>query len=151
MGSKQNARQRGPFQGGQELVEFALVLPVMVLLLVGALDLGRAFHAAISITNVARVGARFGGLNFDQISTAPHSCSAPTTAIVAAACQEAQDSGLNMARTTVDPSCPDDVNGACNRMERLVVTVTYDFDLLMGGLIGIPNIQITRSADMLIQ
>ena len=43
---------------GQSLVEFALVLPLFVLLIVGVFDLGRAFFAYIAISNAAREGTR---------------------------------------------------------------------------------------------
>jgi hypothetical protein len=43
---------------GQELAEFAIILPVLFLLLFAALDLGRLFFASISIANAAREGAR---------------------------------------------------------------------------------------------
>ncbi len=43
---------------GQSMVEFALILPIIVLLLVGVFDLGRAFFSYIAITNAAREGAR---------------------------------------------------------------------------------------------
>jgi len=44
---------------GQALVEFALVLPIVLLLLMGLFDLGRAVFLANSLTNAAREGARF--------------------------------------------------------------------------------------------
>lgn len=50
------ARRRS--QSGQSLVEFALVLPILLLLLVGILDLGRAVAAYNSVSNGARSGAR---------------------------------------------------------------------------------------------
>ena len=43
---------------GESLVEFALVLPLFVLLIVGVFDLGRAFFAFIAISNAAREGTR---------------------------------------------------------------------------------------------
>jgi len=43
---------------GQSLVEFALILPLFVLLVVGVFDLGRAFFAYIAISNAAREGVR---------------------------------------------------------------------------------------------
>lgn len=45
---------------GQSLVEFALVLPVLVLILLLILDFGRAFYAYSVISNAAREGARMG-------------------------------------------------------------------------------------------
>jgi Flp pilus assembly protein TadG len=45
---------------GQSLVEFALVLPIMLLLLAGAIDLGRLFYAYVAVENAAKEGALFG-------------------------------------------------------------------------------------------
>ena len=43
---------------GANLVEFAIVLPLLVLILAGLADLGRAFYNYMVITNAAREGAR---------------------------------------------------------------------------------------------
>jgi Flp pilus assembly protein TadG len=43
---------------GQSLVEFALILPLFVLIIIGVFDLGRAYFAYIAISNAAREGAR---------------------------------------------------------------------------------------------
>lgn len=43
---------------GQSLVEFALILPIFVLILVGILDFGRAVYAFNTLNNAAREGAR---------------------------------------------------------------------------------------------
>ena len=43
---------------GQAIVEFAIVLPVLVLLIFGITQFGLAFRNYISITDAARVGAR---------------------------------------------------------------------------------------------
>lgn len=58
LSSRQLARPSS--RRGQSLVEFALVLPLLLLLLLGAIDLGRAFNSSISITNAAREGALYG-------------------------------------------------------------------------------------------
>ena len=42
---------------GQALVELAIILPVMLLLAVAAIDLGRLFYAQITVENAAREGA----------------------------------------------------------------------------------------------
>ena len=49
--------------GGQSLVEFALILPVLLMLVLGALDLGRAFMGWVVLNNAARVGANYAALN----------------------------------------------------------------------------------------
>ncbi len=50
-----NRRQRG-----QSMVELALVLPLLLLILLGIVDLGRVFNAYIAITNASREGALYG-------------------------------------------------------------------------------------------
>jgi Flp pilus assembly protein TadG len=45
---------------GQTLVEFALILPVFLLLLLGIMDLGRAVYDSSTLSNSAREGARLG-------------------------------------------------------------------------------------------
>ena len=43
---------------GQSLVEFALILPIFILLLMGIVDLGRGVYAFNTVSNAAREGAR---------------------------------------------------------------------------------------------
>ena len=48
---------------GQDLVEFALILLIMMSLLVVIVDLGRAMFFYSTLTNVSREGARYGVVN----------------------------------------------------------------------------------------
>jgi TadE-like protein len=48
---------------GQGLVEFALVLPVFMVILIGMVDLGRAIWANNSVANAAREAARFASVH----------------------------------------------------------------------------------------
>jgi Flp pilus assembly protein TadG len=57
---------------GQGLVEFALVFPVIVLILFGVFDFGRAIYAYNTIANAARQGARVAAVN--QVVTANTRC-----------------------------------------------------------------------------
>ena len=43
---------------GQAMVEFALVIPIFLLMIFGILDLGRAVYAYSTLNNAAREGAR---------------------------------------------------------------------------------------------
>ena len=45
---------------GQDLVEFALLLPFMLMLIMGIFDLGRVTFLYSTITNISREGARYG-------------------------------------------------------------------------------------------
>jgi hypothetical protein len=53
---------------GQALVEFALVIPIFLLLLIALFDLGRAVFAYNTLTNAAREGARLAIVNQDKAS-----------------------------------------------------------------------------------
>ena len=48
---------------GQGLTEFALVLPVAIMILLVALDFGRVFMGWVSLNNMARIGANQAALN----------------------------------------------------------------------------------------
>jgi Flp pilus assembly protein TadG len=48
---------------GQSLVEFALVLPIFLLILAGIVDFGMGLFSSITLTNAAREGARLGIVN----------------------------------------------------------------------------------------
>jgi Flp pilus assembly protein TadG len=60
VGSDRPRRARGR---GQSLVEFALVLPVLLIVLLFAVDFGRAFYSWVILQNAARIGANFAALN----------------------------------------------------------------------------------------
>ena len=45
-------------QRGTQIVEFAILVPVLLLLILGSLDFGRAYFSWIVLTNGAREGAR---------------------------------------------------------------------------------------------
>ncbi len=51
-------RSRKPAGRGQALVEFALVIPIFLVVMVALFDLGRAVFAYNTLTNAAREGAR---------------------------------------------------------------------------------------------
>ena len=55
-------RTAGPVAGGS-LVEVALLFPVLMLILFGAIDLGRWVFLATEVSSAARAGAQYGGQN----------------------------------------------------------------------------------------
>jgi len=57
---------------GQALVEFSLVIPIFLLVLMGLFDLGRAVFSYNTLTNAAREGARMAIVNQDKPSIIAH-------------------------------------------------------------------------------
>jgi PKD repeat protein len=49
--------------GGQSLVEFALLLPVLLLLVLGGIDFGRVFLGWVNLNNTARIAANYAATN----------------------------------------------------------------------------------------
>ncbi len=61
--SKQPAPTTDRRRCGVAAVEFAIVLPILITVLLGITDFGRFSYSAIAITNSARCGASFGSMN----------------------------------------------------------------------------------------
>src|SRR5262249_13091217 len=64
-------------QSGQALVEFAIVLPVLLILALGIIEIGRYAYISILVGNAARAGAAYGSQS--------RTLSGDTTGIAAAA------------------------------------------------------------------
>jgi len=80
----------GRDEGGQALIEFALVLPLLVVFLVGVIEVSQAWRSSQAVTHAAREGAR--------LSVVPTSTSATVTTRV----QETLRSGsLDPARAEI--------------------------------------------------
>jgi Flp pilus assembly protein TadG len=122
---------------GQELAEFAIVLPLLLLIVFGVLDLGRLFHALITITNAAREGARYAMIFPDDL-----------TGIDSVTRREAQNSGI-----TLDPGASSvSVTYPQGFGEHLPVrvTVTYRFQLFIAGILPSTNLTLMRYAEMMV-
>ena len=119
----------------QELVELAILFPLLMLIAFGVLDLGRLFHSSITITNAAREGARFGTFDPSDLG-----------GIVAATRAEAQSSGIDLSGSTITVSCPD---GACGSGLPVRVTIQYPFQLVMGMVFLNPNLTLGGEAEMM--
>jgi hypothetical protein len=121
---------------GQSMVEFALLLPFLVLLIVGIFDLGRVFFSLITITNAAREGARYGTLHPSD-----------EAGMEAAAVAEAVNSGIALTADNVVVNCSKDTSGRCFRGGALRVTVNYTFESLL-NLFMPATINLSRYIEM---
>ena len=130
-------------QRGQNILEFALVLPILAIVMFGVLDLGRVFFATIGLTNAAREGVRYLSLNPDDVGSL---YLGSKTAVI----DEADYSGIKLISSNVDVNCSniEDAN-FCDSGTPATVTVTYDFGLILGWILPSP-ITVTRSAEMIV-
>lgn len=56
-------------ESGAAMVEFAIVLPLLLVLVLGIIDFGRALFVLNNLTNAAREGARFGATRIEPPPT----------------------------------------------------------------------------------
>lgn len=120
---------------GQSIVEMAFVVPILLLLVVVVVDAARAFDAYIVLTNAAREGARFASL------------ANPLTEqeIKELVVEDVVGSGTNVTHMAdFDES---HVTLAANAYA-VTVTLTYDFPLWFGGLVGIDSFRLQKEAVM---
>jgi Flp pilus assembly protein TadG len=111
-------------QRGVALVEFALVLPILVLMLFGALDFGKAYNYWIDETHLANEGARYAAVN-----TSPDPSAA---SFLAAIRQQADSAELRNGNSSSVPNalkvCVYLPNGpTVGSPVRVEVTSTYRF------------------------
>lgn len=112
---------------GQALVELAIILPVLLVLVLAAIDLGRIFFARITVANSAREGAYEASYGGSYVANA--ACSA-SNSVMCAIVNESQGS-LTVAPADVVWSCTP-AGGCASGAYGDVVTVkvTGHFNLL---------------------
>ena len=69
---------------GAAAVEFALVLPLLLLLVFGIIDFGRAYNAQVTLTQAAREGARLAALSQANVVSRTQSAALPLTGVAVA-------------------------------------------------------------------
>ncbi|MFH1446709.1 MAG: TadE/TadG family type IV pilus assembly protein [Chloroflexota bacterium] len=94
--TKYNQQKHGQ---GQSLLEMALLMPILLVLIIGALEFGRLFYTKIVITNAAREGAYY--LATHQSDYDFGTGIAPNTVIAAQA--EANNSGISDITVGITP------------------------------------------------
>jgi PKD repeat protein len=137
---------------GQSLVEFALVLPVFLVFLAAALDLGRVFYANITLNNAAREGA-FEAAKHPASFGAGQSCDASDAGrIVCRVKFEASSSAVAIADGDISASC----NSACTSAAGSTVTVNIkgNFQLvtpILSAIFGGQTVKLHSAATAQIQ
>jgi len=133
-------------RSGQALAEFALVIPLFLLLVSGIIDFGLGLNASITVTNAAREAARLGVVKpySDQIT----------------ARASAMAVGLNPANLTVSATCVRS-GGSCTlgtgatagtaaSGDTVSVTVSYGYKMIWPLAFG-NVINLTQTSDFRIE
>lgn len=126
---------------GAAAVEFAIVLPILILLLLGGADLGRCFYSAMAVTNSARAGAEYGAMNrFDAATLGNWQAR-----VQQAATDELSESTLfDLSKVTVTANGIIEADGS----RRVEVHVTYPFKTLFSWLTGTTTLTLQQTAVM---
>ena len=136
-------------ESGSALVEFALVSPLLLVILLGAIDFGRVSYAAMALTNAARAGAQYGAQSLatstdysGMQAAAIRSSSLDIAGMTAAASRRCECAGSAQA-----------CNGTCLTTLRIYVMVTTAKDFFtITHLPGYPHsLSLSRSAILRVQ
>lgn len=116
-------------QKGQALVEFALLVPIFVILLFGIMEFARLWETMSVLTSAAREGARVAAVSSPSVSQAR---SAAERVLAAS----------NISGATVSVSGP-------NSDSEVIVTVSINYTPVTGSIVpGIGAFSLTRSTTM---
>lgn len=103
-------------ESGAAAVEFALALPLLLILVLGVVEFSRVYNVQISLSNAAREGARTMAVLDDSVQAEDAAIAAAPSII---------NPGLNHEDVTVSPA-------ACTAGSTVTVTIDYEVDLITG-------------------
>lgn len=130
---------------GQAMVEFALILPILILLLCGIIDFGWLYSNKISATNAAREAARYSAIHIYDESTNNDQLDAYNVVV------DSNSEYSNWLDTVVLETVDVDGDGVIDSVN---IIVTADVPLLTGvtsTILGKSSITITASSIMKIE
>ncbi|MHA7679429.1 TadE/TadG family type IV pilus assembly protein [Cupriavidus sp. PET2-C1] len=122
-------RRGASSMSGAAGVEFALVFPLLLLVVFGTIEFGTALYDRAIITNASREAARAGVM----LQTTPMT----TSAIRTVALNYSQNNLVNFGTATTPTVTVTNLDGNTNTGSRLQVLVSYTFNgLLLGPLLA---------------
>ena len=126
-------------RSGTAAVEFAIVAPTFILIILGGMDLGRAMMISSTIEHVASDGARYAAVRGSEKEF-------PATEAEVEAYVKSKSTGLDTNQLDVDVSwAPNDSEGGL-----VTVEVSYPYTFLVAGILSLGPIEIENVAIMVI-
>ena len=129
-------------EGGQALVEIALILPIFLLLLLGIVQFGTVFRDYIALTDATRVGARQAAV---ARSIQPESARVPN--IVSKVQNAAINLDKNKMTITVTPVKVDGITPGWEASGDVTVRATYPFKVNLFGLVVFKGLLQSRTVE----
>jgi len=125
---------KAPFRPhAQALVELALILPILLLLVIGALEFGRMFYTKIILTNAAREGAYYMTTHSSTTGICDSTC---VNGTINASQTEASSSGIEIAPVEVTHAIVESPVGSGIYMGSVTVQVRMDNLIIFGAVAG---------------
>lgn len=134
---------------GSALVEFALVSPLLLVILLGAIDFGRVSYDAMALTNAARAGAQYGS----QSVALSNDTAGMQAAAISSSSLDVADMSAAASRRCECAGTAQACNGTCVSTLRIyvMVTTTKVFSTIT-QFPGFPHtITLTRASHMRVQ
>jgi Flp pilus assembly protein TadG len=122
---------------GSSLIELALVTPILLLFLFGAIDFGRLYFVNLEVVNAAHAGAEYGSLNPSNTAgiTAAATQSAPNLSDLTVSAPtwgcECSDGSSYSASCTTTPTCTANATRGSNVVHRVQVTTSAVYHTLV--------------------
>ncbi|MGB8645823.1 MAG: TadE/TadG family type IV pilus assembly protein [Anaerolineae bacterium] len=138
-------RQKRNTERGQSLTELALLLPFLLMLILGTLDLSRAYEVYVDVTNAAREGARYAAGNATD--------STIQTDVTTRVNQELTGAGIGSVTVAALVCTSYSTNSviACSSAasgDYITVSVSTQFQFVTFSVIGLSTTTISNSATM---
>jgi hypothetical protein len=122
---------------GQSMIEFALVLPMLLLLALGTTDLGMVFRTYIGLTNASREGARW-------LTVHPQDVGGAMARIVG----EVDRVGLVLGDDVIASVTPSQSSYVAG--DEITVSLTHEYQLLFGTVTSIPALTLRANTTMVV-
>ncbi len=116
---------------GQSAIELALLLPFLLLLTAGIVDIAHAYQNYMLLTNATYAAARYGTLH-------------PTDAAGVEARLRGSLAGTSLNITSVDVNAP-------GSLEPLVIHVEAEVPTVLGNILGMSNIPVSETIEVMVQ
>ncbi|MET3963572.1 Flp pilus assembly protein TadG [Marmoricola sp. OAE513] len=147
-GSEKQRRSRD--QRGSAALEFALIVPILVMVVFGIVDFGWAINRDTAVNNAAREGAREGSLNPD---------SASVVAVVRRSLSAVEPVGTTPSKIAVSVTCRKPDNSVCTNFATdavsggtvvVKVTLSHSWITPVGSTFG-NGILLSKTVEMRIE